>query len=87
MLPTTTLDKSQQIADELGSILQRKDFFTSVTKYVGQRSNLVSLGELQPNEGSYLLGFSVVFTPEEQRDRLRPIRDAYSAAFANRDNL
>ena len=68
MPPTTTLVKSQQIADELGSILQEKDFFTSVTKYVGQKSNLVGSGELQPNQGSCLLGFSVVFTPEEERD-------------------
>ncbi|WP_319421023.1 efflux RND transporter permease subunit [Pleurocapsa sp. FMAR1] len=70
MPPTTTLVKSQEIADELGSILQEKNYFTSVTKYVGQRSNLVSSGELQPNQGSYLLGFSVVFTPEDERERL-----------------
>ncbi|MBF2063599.1 MAG: efflux RND transporter permease subunit [Calothrix sp. C42_A2020_038] len=68
--PTTTLDASQQVADDLGEILRQKTYLESVIKYVGQRSTLVSTGELQPNEGSYLVGFSGVFTPEKQRDQL-----------------
>ena len=68
--PTTTLDVSQSVADDLGEILREKDYLESVIKYVGQRSNLVASGELQPNEGSYLLGFSGVFIPEDERDQL-----------------
>ena len=68
--PTTTLDVSQQVADDLGGILREKKYLDSVIKYVGQRSNLVASGELQPNEGSYLLGFSATFMPEDERDRL-----------------
>ncbi|MDY6897189.1 MAG: efflux RND transporter permease subunit, partial [Cyanobacteriota bacterium] len=68
--PTTTLDVSQQVADDLGEILREKDYLSSVIKYAGQRSNLVASGELQPAEGSYLVGFSGIFLPENQRDRL-----------------
>ena len=68
--PTTTLDVSQEVADDLGQILQEKDYLESVIKYVGQRSNLVASGELQPTEGSYLLGFSSVFIPEDERDEI-----------------
>ena len=68
--PTTTLDVSQEVADDLGQILQEKDYFESIIKYIGQRSNLVASGELQPTEGSYLLGFSGVFKPENERDKI-----------------
>ena len=68
--PTTTLDVTQEVADDLGQILQEKDYLESVIKYVGQRSNLVASGELQPTEGSYLLGFSGVFKPEDERDKI-----------------
>lgn len=68
--PTTTLDVSQEIADDLGQILREKDYLESVIKYVGQRSNLVASGDLQPTEGSYLLGFSGVFLPEDERDQI-----------------
>ncbi len=68
--PTTSLDVSQEVADDLGNILQNQDYLESVIKYVGQRSNLVPSGELQPTEGSYLLGFSAVFQPEDERDRI-----------------
>jgi multidrug efflux pump subunit AcrB len=68
--PTTTLDTSQAVADNLGTTLQEKDYLDSVIKYVGQRSNLVASGELQPTEGSYLVGFSGTFLPENERDQL-----------------
>ncbi|GAB4542368.1 MAG: efflux RND transporter permease subunit [Pleurocapsa sp.] len=68
--PTTTLEVSQEVADDLGSILRQQDYLKAVIEYVGQRSNLVPSGELQPTEASYLLGFSAVFTPEGDRDRL-----------------
>ena len=68
--PTTTLNVTQEFADELGEILREKDYLESVIKYVGQRSNLVPSGELEPNEGSYLLGFSGVLLPEDERDKI-----------------
>lgn len=68
--PTTTLDVTQTVADDLGEILQEKDYLDTVIQYVGQRSNLVASGELQPNEGSYLLGFSGVFVPKAEREQL-----------------
>ncbi|WP_346291379.1 efflux RND transporter permease subunit [Sphaerothrix gracilis] len=83
--PTTTLNVSQQVADDLGEILQAKDYLDSVIKYVGQRSNLVASGELQPSEGSYLVGFSATFLPEDERDQLSfeyldDLRDELEAA-------
>jgi multidrug efflux pump subunit AcrB len=66
--PTTTLSVSQDVANDLGEILREKDYLESVVKYVGRRSTLVSSGELQPTEGSYLVGFSGVFLPEEDRE-------------------
>lgn len=66
--PTATLATSQEVADDVGALLREKDYFESVIKYAGQRSNLVSSGELQPTEGSYLVGFSAVFVPEEDRE-------------------
>ncbi len=68
--PTTTLNTSQVLADDVGNLLREKDYFESVIKYAGQRSNLVSSGELQPTEGSYLVGFSAVFVPEDERDMI-----------------
>ncbi|WP_107667847.1 efflux RND transporter permease subunit [Cyanothece sp. BG0011] len=67
--PTTTLDVSQEVADDLGEILREKDYLDSVIKYTGQRSNLVASGELQPTQGSYLVGFSGTFLPENQREQ------------------
>ncbi len=68
--PTTTLNVTQEVADDLGEILRQKNDVESVIKYVGQRSSLVSSGELQQNEGSYLLGFSGVLVPEDERDKI-----------------
>ena len=68
--PTTTLEVSQEVADDLGTILRQQDYLKAVIKYVGRRSTLVPSGELQPTEGSYLVGFSAVFTPEDERDKL-----------------
>ncbi|MGB3266512.1 MAG: efflux RND transporter permease subunit, partial [Microcoleus sp.] len=68
--PTTTLDVSQRVADDLGKTLREKQNIDSVIKYVGQRSNLVASGELQPGEGSYLLGFSGILVPRDKRDMI-----------------
>ncbi|NJN32542.1 MAG: efflux RND transporter permease subunit [Synechococcales cyanobacterium RM1_1_8] len=68
--PTTTLAVSQAVADDLGEILRQKDYFDNVIKYTGQSSNLVSSGTLQPSSGSYLLGFSAIFRPEDEREQV-----------------
>ncbi len=68
--PTTTLAVTQTVADDLGNILRQKDYFENVIKYTGQSSNLVSSGTLQPSKGSYLLGFSAVFVPEDEREQV-----------------
>ena len=60
----------KNLPNDLGQILQEKDYLESVIKYVGQRSNLVPSGELQPTEGSYLLGFSGVLLPEDEREKI-----------------
>lgn len=83
--PTTTLEVSQSVAADLGEILQGKEYLDSLIQYAGQRSNLVPSGELQPTEGSYLVGFSGIFLPEDQRDEysfeyLDDLRDELEAA-------
>lgn len=85
--PTTTLDVSQEVADDLGEILREKDYLDSVIKYAGQRSNLVASGELQPSQGSYLVGFSGIFIPENEREQmsfeyLDDLRDELQTAIA-----
>ena len=65
--PTTTLDSSQAVADNIGEILRRKPYLESVTKLVGQRSNLVQESGIKPSTGNYLVGFSAIFTPEDDR--------------------
>jgi multidrug efflux pump subunit AcrB len=68
--PTTTLETSQTVADELGEILRKKDYLESVTQFVGQRSSLVEESGMKPNSGNYLLGFSAIFQPKEDREKL-----------------
>ncbi|MEO0834548.1 MAG: efflux RND transporter permease subunit [Cyanobacteria bacterium J06642_3] len=65
--PTTTLDSSQKVANEVGKLLQDKNYLESVIKLVGSRSGIVQESGLKPNNGSYLVGFSAIFTPEETR--------------------
>ncbi|MEL7330310.1 MAG: efflux RND transporter permease subunit, partial [Cyanobacteria bacterium J06559_1] len=76
--PAATLVRSQEVADRLGKIVRSyKDFdsaangepplFASVVKLVGQRSNLVSSGELKPSSADYVVGLSAVFTERSQR--------------------
>ncbi len=68
--PTTTLDTSQKVADRLGEMLRSKDYLESVTKLVGQRSNLIRESGIKPNDGNYLVGFSAIFTPQENREKM-----------------
>lgn len=67
--PTTTLETSQQVADDLGEILRSKSYFKNVVKLVGQRSNLVEESGIKPSNGSYLVGFSASFLPRTQREK------------------
>ncbi len=67
--PTTTLDSSQKVANEVGKILQSKKYLESVIKLVGQRSSLIAESGIKPGNGSYLVGFSAIFTPEGQREK------------------
>ncbi len=68
--PTTTLNSSQKVADEVGELLRGKDYLESVIKLVGQRSGLVQESGLKPDSGNYLVGFSAILTPEESREKL-----------------
>ena len=68
--PTTTLDSSQKVADEVGEVLRGKDYLESVIKLVGQRSGLVQESGIKPSAGSYLVGFSAILTPESERTKL-----------------
>ncbi|MDJ0695483.1 efflux RND transporter permease subunit [Mastigocoleus sp. MO_188.B34] len=65
--PRTTLDSSQQVANDVGELLKNKSYLESVIKLVGQRSSLVQESGIKPNNGNYLIGFSAVFTPKENR--------------------
>ncbi|MDJ0574829.1 MAG: efflux RND transporter permease subunit [Xenococcaceae cyanobacterium MO_234.B1] len=68
--PTTTLNSSQKVADEIGELLRGKDYLESVIKLVGQRSSLVQESGIKPNNGNYLVGFSAIFTPKSDRAKL-----------------
>ena len=69
----TGLEQAQTCADAVGEELRRKDYFGSVTKFVGRDSpfSRASLSSaLTPEEDTYLVGFSAKFIPEEERDRI-----------------
>ena len=68
--PTTTIDTSQRVADEVGELLRSKDYLASVSKLVGQRSGLVQESGLKPDTGSYQVGFSTISTPQEEREKI-----------------
>lgn len=67
--PTTTLETSQTVADDIGEILREKEYLESVIKFVGQRSNLVEESGMKPNQGNYLVGFSAIFSPKSEREK------------------
>lgn len=73
LAPGTTLAVSQKVADELGDILHSKPYLESVAAFVGQKSPLSrnSIGEsLVPFKDPAYVGFSCIFTPLDQRDRM-----------------
>ncbi len=73
--PSATLDRSQDVADQLGDYLQQYQdpdgnlLFESIIKLVGKRSSLVSSGELKPANADYFVGLSAIFAPRSQRQR------------------
>ncbi len=67
--PNTTLESSQIVADDIGDILRSKDYLESVVQLVGQRSNFVTESGIKPNDGDYLVGFTAVFKPLNQREK------------------
>lgn len=69
--PTTQLDASQAVADEIGDILRSKPYFESVVKLVGLKSPFAAgsmAANLQPSEAENFIGFSAIFRPEDERD-------------------
>ena len=71
--PGSSLDHSQRCADAVGEVLRQQPHFESVAKFVGKKSPLAqnSIGEwLTPETDTYLVGFSCMFTPRRERERL-----------------
>lgn len=69
--PTAQLEMSQQVADQVGELLQSKPYFQSVVKLVGLKSPFAGgsvASSLQPNEAENFIGFSAIFLPIEERD-------------------
>src|SRR5690606_8328725 len=69
----TTLERSQACADLVGEILRNKPYLESTVKLVGRKSPMAQgalADALAPSEAAYLVGFSCVFTPRNQRDRM-----------------
>jgi len=69
--PETSLAQAQSCSDAVGEALRSKDYFSSVTKFVGRdspysRANISAA--LTPEEDTYIVGFSAKFIPEEDRD-------------------
>ncbi|MEM6840482.1 MAG: efflux RND transporter permease subunit, partial [Cyanobacteria bacterium P01_C01_bin.120] len=71
--PTATLEISQEVADRIGEYLRTFPdtddtlVFDNVTKLVGQRSGLVSSGEIKPATSDYFVGLSAVMVGRSQR--------------------
>ncbi|MEW5819130.1 MAG: efflux RND transporter permease subunit [Cyanobacteriota bacterium] len=71
--PNTSLDDSQELADKVGKVLTEKKYLKSVVKYIGKKSpfSVNSSSEyLTVTEAPYLIGFSCLFTPKEQREKM-----------------
>lgn len=69
----TSLAQAQSCSDAVGDSLREKDYFTSITKFVGRDSpfSRTSISSaLTPEEDTYIVGFSAKFIPEEERDQI-----------------
>ena len=67
------LNLSQECADSVGEELRSKDYFESITKFVGRQSPFARTkisSALTPEEDTYLVGFSAKFIPEDDRDKI-----------------
>lgn len=73
LMPETTLEGAQRVADRLGEVLRHKDYLMSVTKYVGRTSpyaeNAIS-DMLGVTIAPYLVGFTCLFVPKQEREFL-----------------
>ncbi|NJM35518.1 MAG: hypothetical protein HC850_13370 [Rhodomicrobium sp.] len=70
--PSTTLETSQDIADQVGEILRDKPYFDSIIKLVGRKSPLASasiLSALEPSQSENFIGFSITFVEREDRGK------------------
>lgn len=71
--PDSRLEQSQVVAEAVGEVLRKKPYFEHVTKYVGMKSPMVlnsAIEFLAESQASNFSGFSCMFTPKNQRDRL-----------------
>lgn len=71
--PDATLEQSAAVAKLAGEFLRQQQYFENVTMFVGKKSPRAvgSLKEqLQLNESPNLVGFSVLFVPKDQREKL-----------------
>jgi multidrug efflux pump subunit AcrB len=72
LMPEDTLERSQAVADAVGRVLRDKPYFTAVTQYVGQISPYAQSAIsdlLGVSKAPYLVGFTCLFTPKDQRDK------------------
>ncbi len=73
LAPDASLETAQRCADIVGDLFLQKSYLTSVTKHVGEKSpfSVVSTtDQLSSTVGNYLIGFSLLFVPKDQRDRM-----------------
>ncbi len=71
--PDASLETAQGCADAVGERLLGKPYLETVTKHVGEKSpfSVVSTSDqLSVLSGNHLVGFSAVFVPKNDRDKL-----------------
>lgn len=71
--PNTELQESRRIAEKVGDYLRQQPYFSDITMLVGAQSPFArtSLSDnLLPEESEHLVGFSVRFTPKDERQKL-----------------
>ena len=71
--PDGTLEQSEKVAKLAGEFLRQQPVFNNVTMYIGKKSPRAIGGlkeQLQLNESPNLIGFSALFVPKEQREKL-----------------
>lgn len=71
--PEASLESAQRCADAVGERLRSLTYLTSVTKYVGEKSPFSSASmadRLSPSKNLSFVGFTTVFVPLSERERL-----------------